>query len=177
MPTKPERIYWDRCVYISCIEETPGRYPVLREVLRDAESGTIVLVASALVIAEVVKLENSSEPAAKQADLIRDFFENDYIHVRALDRAIAEEAVKISRTHGIKPPDAIHIATALRWECSCLQTYDGEDGDSKKLLAFDRKIGWPALPIALPSRRMSRRQPSLFDTEPPPSPPQRPPAA
>lgn len=27
MPTEPHRIYWDSCVFISCIERTAGRPP------------------------------------------------------------------------------------------------------------------------------------------------------
>jgi predicted nucleic acid-binding protein len=150
---RQERIYWDSCVFISCIERTPSRYSILKTIIRDAEEGSLVLVASTLVIAEVTKLNGSTELEKKQAQLIQDFFENDYIEIRALDRLTAEQAAEISRKYGLKPPDAIHVATAIRHGCSCLQTYDGEQGCQGKLLAFDNKIGWPALAIRLPSER------------------------
>ncbi len=165
MPPKPECIYWDSCVYISCIQQDPARYPVLRAFLGVAESRKIFLVASALVVAEVVKLNCSPEPINKQADLIREFFENDYIEVRSVDRAIAEEAAKICRSHDIRPPDAVHVATALKFQCTCLQTYDGENPKpkGKYLLPLDGKVGWPALKIELPQVHPFQSQRGLFD--------------
>jgi len=164
MPSKvkPERVYWDSCVFISCIEQTPGRFPILKTIIRDAQAGSLVLVASTLVIAEVVKLNGSTESEQQQAKRIRDFFENDYIEVRTVDRLTAELAVKISREHGLKPPDAIHVATAILHECDCLQTYDGETGGAGKLLAFDGKIGWPTLAIRLPEERQIVQQKSML---------------
>ena len=164
MPSKvqPERIYWDSCVVISCIEQTPNRYPALKTIIRDAQAGSLVLVVSTLVIAEVVKLNVSTESEQKQAKLIQDFFENDYIELRTIDRLTAELAAKISREYGLKPPDAIHTATAIRHECKCLQTYDGEQGCHSKLLAFDGKIGWPTLAIKLPEDRQIVQQKNML---------------
>lgn len=152
MTTEPVRIYWDSCVYISCIQETADRIATLRRLVQAAKDGEIVFVASAMVIAEVVKIDKDSPATfADQAKKIREFFENDYIKVREVDRRTAEDAQAISRKFGLKPPDAIHVATALRWKCRSLQTYDGEKGEAKKLLAFDGLIGVPALKIELPS--------------------------
>ncbi|MBI3464998.1 MAG: PIN domain-containing protein [Planctomycetes bacterium] len=151
MPTEPTRIYWDSCVYISCIEETPGRFPVLSSLIELAKKGEIVFVASAFVIAEVTKLDRPDLTSKEQAQRIRDFFENDYIKVRGVDRRTSEEAAEISRIYGLKPPDAVHVATAIRWRCASFQTYDGEKGGSTKLLAFNGKIGQPPLTIELPT--------------------------
>ncbi|MGA2033073.1 MAG: type II toxin-antitoxin system VapC family toxin [Thermoguttaceae bacterium] len=161
MPSKA-RIYWDSCVYISCIEKTPDRYPILQTIIREAQAGSLVLVASTLVIAEVVRLNGSTEPEREQANRIQEFFENDYIEIRAVDRLTAEYAAEISRTHGLKPPDAIHVATAIHHKCDCLQTYDGQQGCRGKLLALNGKIGWPALSIQLPSSLP--KQERLFDS-------------
>ncbi|MCH8042323.1 MAG: PIN domain-containing protein [Planctomycetes bacterium] len=158
MPKKPERIYWDSCVYISCIEKTPGRYPVLRDILDDAESGKVLFVASAFIIAEVNKFDDPTASAAEQAEKLRKFFENDYIEIRAMDRRTAELAADISRTHRIKPPDAVHVATAILSQCSCLQTYDGDKGEARKLLAFNAKIGSPPLTIEVPQVRSNPDQ-------------------
>ena len=125
-----------------------------------AANGEIVFVASTLVIAEVTKIKDPSTTAAEQSKLIREFFENPYIQVRSVDRLIAEHAREISRQYGLQPSDAIHIATALRYKCSCLQTYDGEQGNPKKMLAFDGKIGTPGLKIELP--KLPLQQQSLL---------------
>jgi predicted nucleic acid-binding protein len=152
MPTnEPIRVYWDSCLYIACIQKERGRYPVLKAIIKMAEEGDIELVASTLVIAEVVKLKGLTISMARQAKKIREFFENPYIKVRALDRATAEDAAEIVRKFGLKPEDSVHIATALATKCRCLQTYDGEKGGPGKMLAFDKKIGTPPLSIVLPT--------------------------
>ncbi len=164
MPSKAkqERIYWDSCVVISCIERTPDRYPVLKTIIRGAETGSLVLVASTLVIAEVVKLNGLTETEEKQAKLIQDFFENDYIEIRTVDRLTAEYAANISRKHGLKPADAIHVATAILHKCDCLQTYDGVQGCHSKLLALDGQIGWPTLAIKPPREHQIVQQKNML---------------
>jgi len=164
MPNEPPKVYIDSCAYISCIQEDVGRHETVSAVVEQAKSGEIVIVASTLIIAEVVKLDHLSEQGvdiAEQAERIRLFFENDYIKFRAVDRRIAEEAAAISRQHRIKPPDAIHLATALQCGCTSFQTYDGEDGGNRRLLGFDGVIGSPPLKIEVP-RVMGDDQPGLF---------------
>jgi predicted nucleic acid-binding protein len=151
MPNEPVRVYWDSCVYIACIQKEPKRFGVLRAIMKMVEDGDIVLVASALILAEVIKLNASTQKLATQAKKIREFFENDYIKVRSVGRTTAEAAAAISRKYGLKPPDAIHVATAIETNCRYFQTYDGENGDAKRLLAFNGKIGSPALAICLPA--------------------------
>jgi predicted nucleic acid-binding protein len=157
-------VYWDSCVYIDCIQRTPGRWEHLEPVLRQAERGSIVLVASALVIAEVVKCP---EVPIRDDDKIRDFFENDFIKFRNVDRATAEAAARISREHGVKPPDAIHVATAIITKCDCLQTFDGMQRGGKRLLSFNGVIGLPPLKIEIPSLvRTDGVQQNLFEFDP-----------
>ena len=105
----------------------------------------MVLVASALIVAEVVKCEGAPGDSLQK---IREFFRNPYIAVKSVDRFIAERAAEITRTFGVKPPDAIQIATAIRWKCESFQTFDGLS--RKGLLRFDGKIGTPPLKIETP---------------------------
>jgi predicted nucleic acid-binding protein len=167
MPTEPKKIYWDSCCYISLIEQTPGRIDVLKEIHEQAVRGEIIFVASALVIAEVVKLSGSAEPEIEQAKKIKAYFENPFISVRTVDRIIAEEASQICRDHpAIKPYDAVHIATALKLRCLSFHTYDGDPSlptksKRKRVLQHDGQIGKPALKIELPCL-YSDGQPRLF---------------
>lgn len=152
MPNEATRVYWDSNVYISLIEETPGRIDVLRAIHQQAERGEIVFVASAFVIAEVTKINRVDKSVASQVKMIQDYFENPFISIRSLDRKTAEWAAEISRDFpDIRPPDAVHVATALRWKCNCLHTYDGEAGGPTKLLAYNGRIGSPPLRIVLPA--------------------------
>jgi PIN domain len=63
------------------------------------------------------------------------FFENEFIAVRNLDRVCAEHSRAIIRNHGLKPADAIHVATALLPKVDVLHTYDKEH-----LIPLDKKI-------------------------------------
>jgi predicted nucleic acid-binding protein len=160
MASKPKIIYWDSCVFISAIQETPGRYEILQKILRAAQTGEIVILTSALAIAEVARCYSKNDPAHKVksfAELTNDlnkikaFFDNDYISVYQVDRAIANEAADISLKYPLFPQDAIHIATAILRPCLHLQTYDGENkGRRGKLLSYDNKIGSPPKKIIIP---------------------------
>jgi len=150
MPNEPLRVYWDSCVYIDCIQRHPDRGAVLDSIIKQAKHGEIVLVASALVLAEVSKLKDPNATAEEEAERILRFFENDFIKVRNVTRRIAEHAADMTRRHSIKPSDAIHVATALEAKCLSLQTYDGVKGCRGKLIALDGKMGSPPLPIEIP---------------------------
>ena len=150
MPNEPLRVYWDSCVYIDCIQRHPERSTVLDAIHAQAKANEIVLVAPALVLAEVSKLNSSNMTREEEAKRILRFFENDFIKVRNVTRSIAEHAAELTRQHSIKPSDAIHVATALASKCISLQTYDGVQGCRGKLIALDHKIGTPPLPIETP---------------------------
>jgi predicted nucleic acid-binding protein len=159
MPNKPTLLYWDSCVFISAIQQTAERYPTLKAILDLAATEKVIIVTSALTIAEVIKLDVDNaapDQLATDAAMIRCFFENDFIAVRNVDRLIAERAGEFVRKHTIKPPDAIHLATAAFSKCSCLQTYD------RPLLRLDGQIGWPALSIKTPSHPEGKSGPTLF---------------
>ena len=165
MPNKPIPIYWDSCVYIDCIQQTPERYDVLAEIVTEAQNGKIVLVASALIVAEVSKLAGLGVEIAEQTNRIRLFFENDFISIRNVTRRVAEDAARFGREHSIKPADAVHVATALHYECVSFQTYDGESKCRGKLLALDGKVGTPPLKIEVPrviEKGNSQGQKGLF---------------
>jgi predicted nucleic acid-binding protein len=176
MTTKPVAVYWDSCVYIDYIQQEPNRYPVLCAIMEDARAGKIIFVASTLVLAEVNKLKLSAEPVEQQAELIRQAFENDYIEVKGVTRDIAVQAAGLCRDFGIKPSDAIHVATALAFNCRCFQTYDGDKRGSERkkgrqyLLDLSGKIGRPPLRIELPNQIFQDDRP-LFDIQAPATPP------
>ncbi len=160
MPNEPLRVYWDSCVYIDCIQRHPDRHAVLDSIIEQAKSGDVVLVASALVLAEVSKLNDPNATREEEAKRILRFFENDFIKVRNVTRSIAEHAADVTRLHSIKPSDAIHVATALAAKCISLQTYDGVQGGRGKLIALDGKIGNPSLRIEVP-RIVSKDDPQM----------------
>jgi predicted nucleic acid-binding protein len=139
----PRRIYWDACVWIALIQQErirdaqgaliEDRYGMCRNVISAAERDQIELVTSTLSLAEVCKtagLKKQSE------DKIALYFENDYILLVNLDRAVGERArsLQMSGFSGLKPQDACHLATAAIANVEERHTFDD------RLLNLDGKI-------------------------------------
>ena len=165
MTIKADRIYWDSCVFIDSLQQTPGRYDVLREIVESAKRKETEIVTSAFSIAEVVAITDDRPVSPTDVQKIKDFFENEYIKLRQLDRQTVELAADIGRTHSIKPPDAVHIATALLAKCRELQTYDGlgKPASKKRMLFYDGKIGSPTLAIKIPSLPVAAPEQKTLD--------------
>jgi predicted nucleic acid-binding protein len=148
------KLYWDSCAFISRLQGDADRIDALEYWTDEAAEGRAQIVTSTMAIAEVAFLNRESTEAELEADVrqILDYFRNDYITVLNVTTRIAEDAAAIGRMYGAKPPDAIHIATALFAECAALHTYDG-----KRMLKLDGKIrplrgGGAALKIESPTK-------------------------
>lgn len=142
MATNPKRVYWDACVWIALIQQeknydTNGsgrliedRFTFCMSVIKEAEAKKLEIVTSSLSLAEVCK---STGLKAQDEEIIAQFFENDYILLVAVDRMIGERArnLMMSGLPGLKPPDAVHLATAAITAVDAMHTFDG------KLLALD----------------------------------------
>lgn len=129
MRSRKRRLYWDSCNFISLIsEDEVNRADICQHILEDAERGAAEIVTSALTIAEVIKPKGSPMFTAEKEQKISEFFLHEYILIYDVTREIAESARKLSRQHGLKPRDAIHLATALKAEeVEVFQTWDISD--------------------------------------------------
>ena len=149
-----QRVYWESSVFISRIQRTPGRIDILRRITDRAERGEIVIVMSALTLAEVARVDDTLLPEEQEQRIV-DFFENPYLIVRQLDRIGAERTRAIVRQHpGLRAPDAVHVASALLSNVSVLHTYD------RGILRRNGLIGAPPLRIEEPA--WEQGQPPLF---------------
>ena len=97
----------------------------------------------------------------KQAKLIEKHLRQSWCRVYEVDRGIAEEAARLSRTMTptIRPHDAIHIATALEAEVSAFHSYD------ERVLRHNGKIGVPVLRIEEPPTKATQADFSEVDFE------------
>jgi predicted nucleic acid-binding protein len=118
------RRYWDSCAFLAWLLPEPDREDACRSVLRAAEDGELELVTSAITLTEVIKLKGKPELKAEYEKKIADFFQNDYIILRNVDRFIALSAQRLVWNHNVASKDAIHVATALHWKIPVLDTFD-----------------------------------------------------
>jgi predicted nucleic acid-binding protein len=152
MPVEP--IYWDSDAFLGWLQAEPGKTELCAGTLKRADQGEVIIFTSALTIAEVLWMRGAPMVPQEKADIVRKFFRRSYIRVRNVTRSIAEGAQDLVWNHGIRPKDAIHVATALDAHVTALETFDDQ------LLNKSETIGNPPLIIR---RLIPPAQRELFD--------------
>ena len=101
------------------------RAEVARRILAEAEAGEYGIVTSVLTVAEVRR--------ASQAPSVlhgvpgnAGLFGWSLIRLENLDLTIALASRDLGERYGLKPPDAIHLATALQHNCYELLVWDDD---------------------------------------------------
>jgi predicted nucleic acid-binding protein len=104
-----------------------------RPVLDAAERGIIEVVVSAIALVEVLAHDRTSGIDDQR---VRDFFDNDYILLVNVDKHLGDFArrLMLAGHSRLKPPDAIHLATA------CIANVDEFHTFDDRLLALDGAI-------------------------------------
>ena len=129
MVTVPPRRVWDACTIIYHLAGYEDGKPDIPRIIQDAIRRDTEIVVSVLAECEVVKLGGDDDTTAERR--ITDFFSRPYVIRAAVDPFVAEVTRRLVRSHSLKPPDAIYLATAIRHQVPLLETYD------TKLLALD----------------------------------------
>lgn len=74
---------------------------------------------------EVVRPKGQPKPLPLTVrDRVLAFFENDYIRLINLDRAVVRKSLDYCWDHNLKPRDALHLAAAATVGCEFLETLD-----------------------------------------------------
>ena len=158
------RIYWDACTWIALInKEMPNatnsiqhnRFDLCRETIKRAEVGEIEIVTSAFTLAEVCK--RPPDPTSP-ANNLPSFFNQKYILLVNVDKEVSLKAqsLLLANLAGLKPPDAIHLASALIAEISVFHTFDDRlltksdqlslsDGSTMKIVRPNEELPMPEL--------------------------------
>ena len=146
MTDQAKKLYWDADVFISLVEDRPGRAPVIQSLLADARSGMVEIVTSAITIAEVAygtaaRLEGAPSPDVEQ--VIDGLWESGapvkvvevypLLAVRARD--IIRQSVGWGWT-GLRAHDAIHLATAQQLAVDEVHTYETKWGRYAEIIGI-----------------------------------------
>lgn len=137
--------YWDSDCFLGWLQEEPDKVEPCHQVLSSAEDGQLVIVTSALTIAEVLALRGKLKIPASRRERVEAFFRQEYIAVRNISRRVAESARTYVWDYGVSPKDALHVATAVDAGLTLLNTFDTD------LIKKSGQIGSPALIIEKPS--------------------------
>ena len=98
------RRYWDACNFLAVINGEVGRAETCREIMREAATGNLEIVTSALTIAEVVRPKACGGIQKERDALVDSFLDQRYIIVIDVGR------VTMQRARGF------HVSTVLRSE-------------------------------------------------------------
>jgi predicted nucleic acid-binding protein len=139
-----ELIYWDSDAFLGWLQSEPGKAELCEGTLLRADAGEVLIVTSTLTIAEVLWMRNAPPISKEKADIVRKFFRRSSMRLRNVTRVVSESAQELVWDHGVRPKDAIHIATAIEAKVHALETFD--DG----LLKKSGIIGAPPLLIRKP---------------------------
>lgn len=150
-----ETIYWDSDTFLGYLQAEPGKAEFCEGTLQRAQAREVVIITSALTVAEVLWMRNQPRLPADRAETLRRFFRHSYFRLRNVTRSVAESAQDLVWNHDIRPKDAIHVATALDAKTPTLETFD------EGLLAKTGLVGVPPLVIRKP---LLPREPRLPGT-------------
>ena len=88
---KLPRRYWDSCAFLGILSGEEDKVPVCKPVLEAAEKGELVIVTSAVTLAEVIKTKGRPRLKAEKEQAIREFFQHKWIVVAECDRQMELE--------------------------------------------------------------------------------------
>lgn len=114
----------DTVVLVYFLERHPDYYQQVRELFRRIEDGRLHAVMSSLVLTELLvpAYREGKEQSAERLAAVLQNYPN--LKIVPLSCDIAVKAARLRASHGLRTPDAIHVATALQEQCSGLVTND-----------------------------------------------------
>lgn len=101
----------DTNIFIYTLEGNTTFGRMAAQLLRAATAGEVAAIASELIYMEVLTGQNIKTRA--ETARATEFLAGLGVTYRSIDRQILLSAAKLRREHGIRTPDAIHVATAL----------------------------------------------------------------
>ena len=138
------RRFWDASCFLALLNDEAGAEDCER-ILEQARQSETDIYVSPVVQVEVVRPRRSPSTIPREMRTrVQEFFENDYIKWRMIDRNIANESQRLCWDYNLHPRDAIHLAVALDVRCNLLETFDAD------LLKWEARIPPGSLSIQRP---------------------------
>ena len=131
MADTTKRVYWDACAWIGFINAEKDKITALRAVWEDAKRGKYEIWTSTFSYLEVMHGINKAGqpyPPEEYDMVLYELFEQPHVERVQVDVEVAKLARSMKRKYHptlASRADAIHLATALYWNCEELHTYDG----------------------------------------------------
>lgn len=118
-------VYWDSVCFLGWLQDEIDKVDQCREVLDECEAGRMIIVTSALTVAEVIAMRGKPRVPTTDLEKVEAFFKRSYIDIHSVTRRTAEDARKLVWQGRVAPKDAVHMATALQLNLEELHTFDG----------------------------------------------------
>jgi predicted nucleic acid-binding protein len=114
----------DTAAFIYLIEEHETYLPAVEPLFAALDGGALQAVVSELVLLElmVVPLRRGDQALARRYEEL--LTRGRGVRLVGVSRGVLRDAAALRAAMGIRTPDAIHIATALRHRCTALVTSD-----------------------------------------------------
>jgi len=173
MPGKPRLVYWDACIFIAWLKNEqrpdPADLDGITYLVEEWQAGQLVIATSTITRIEVL----DSTLTEQQQTLFRRVLRQSKVRVFGVTGPIADTAHALRDfypTPRLSTPDAIHLATAIAWECAAFFTFDGARDEKKKrkLLPLGPTIaGQHTLPTEMPRRPTKSQAAFVFKPKKP----------
>ena len=121
---KDAKVALDTVTLIYFLERHPVHYPTVRELFRQIETGRLSAVMASLVFAELLVPAYRAGEAREAEKLLNVLNNFPHLEIIPLTSETAAEAARLRAVFGIRTPDAIHAATALRAGAEGIVTND-----------------------------------------------------
>jgi predicted nucleic acid-binding protein len=115
--------YWDSCAFLAWLQNEAGA-GACNDTLEEAKQGSFIIMTSALTLTETLWMRGGPKLGEDKAKILNRFFRRSFLRVVNVDRGIAEMAQRLVWQDDVKPKDAIHVATAVHYKCTILETFD-----------------------------------------------------
>jgi predicted nucleic acid-binding protein len=113
---------WDPCVITDYLAGKQNAAAEARPIVEAAKRGQTQIWVSTFAEVEVAYLAGMTDEQSER--VITEFFEQDYIVRVSVDPFVSESARQLIRATHISGKDAVHVATAIRWEVPIFETFD-----------------------------------------------------